>query len=242
MLRRACASQGDGQLLGTLIELDHHAPGVDLRSQPPSPGSKWDLHLTRHCCCDEGLPALIKKVPAGTRIFRSASVLESRAWIDSMMCLWAPSMWGSIVISHPAESVRNAHASFERHSGWSAPDADTVGEWLSDGVCRCPDECLVSPAQCCDHGLASWWLILMALDHENRADPLSADQILPHPGRLNPGRPDYVTVVSTHHRALLAGEPGYIDPASGLYVLTARYLRDRGLCCDRGCRHCPFLS
>jgi hypothetical protein len=34
---------------------------------------------------------------------------------------------------------------------------------MDDGVCRCPDECLVEPDGWCDHGLASWWLILRAL-------------------------------------------------------------------------------
>jgi hypothetical protein len=38
-----------------------------------------------------------------------------------------------------------------------------LAEWLADGVCRCPDECLVAPEGWCEHGLASWWLILDAL-------------------------------------------------------------------------------
>jgi hypothetical protein len=61
------------------------------------------------------------------------------------------------------EAVRNAHAWFEHNSGWAPPDDDTLAEWLADGVCRCPDECLVGPREWCDHGLASWWLILRAL-------------------------------------------------------------------------------
>jgi hypothetical protein len=36
------------------------------------------------------------------------------------------------------------------------------------------------------------------------------------------------------------GSPGYVDPATGLYVLTAATLRDRGECCGSGCRHCPY--
>lgn len=28
----------------------------------------------------------------------------------------------------------------------------------------------------------------------------------------------------------------------GLMVLTRRYLLDRGYCCERGCRHCPYES
>jgi Family of unknown function (DUF5522) len=25
-------------------------------------------------------------------------------------------------------------------------------------------------------------------------------------------------------------------------VLTARFLADRGFCCTRGCRHCPYID
>ena len=61
-----------------------------------------------------------------------------------------------------AGAIANAHAWFEHHSGWAPPDADTLAEWVADGVCRCPDECLVAPDAWCEHGLASWWLILGA--------------------------------------------------------------------------------
>jgi hypothetical protein len=40
-----------------------------------------------------------------------------------------------------------------------APDDDTLAEWMADGVCRCPDDCLVVPEGWCEHGLASWTLI-----------------------------------------------------------------------------------
>ena len=63
------------------------------------------------------------------------------------------------------EAVRNAHEWFEHNSGWAPPDADTLAELAADGVCRAPDECLVTPDGWCDHGLASWQLILDALDH-----------------------------------------------------------------------------
>jgi hypothetical protein len=43
-----------------------------------------------------------------------------------------------------------------------------------------------------------------------------------------------------HQAALEGGEPGYIDPDSGLFVLTAAYLAARGECCGSGCRHCPY--
>jgi hypothetical protein len=59
-----------------------------------------------------------------------------------------------------AEAVRNAHEWFEVNSGWAPPDDGTMAEWLADGVCRAPDECMVTPETWCRHGLASWWLIL----------------------------------------------------------------------------------
>ncbi|HEX9530584.1 MAG TPA: hypothetical protein VF954_05565 [Acidimicrobiales bacterium] len=62
-----------------------------------------------------------------------------------------------------AEAVVNAHAWLEANSGWSPPDGDTLAEWEADGVCRCPDECLVTPRGWCAHGLASWRLVLDAL-------------------------------------------------------------------------------
>ncbi len=37
-----------------------------------------------------------------------------------------------------------------------------------------------------------------------------------------------------------AGEPGYLDPDTGLFVLTAIALAARGRCCGEGCRHCPY--
>ena len=66
-----------------------------------------------------------------------------------------------------AEAVRNAHAWFEVNSGWAPPDDDTIAEWVADGVCRCPDDCIVAPDAWCEHGLASWWLILRALQESD---------------------------------------------------------------------------
>ena len=62
------------------------------------------------------------------------------------------------------EAIRAAHAWFEVNSGWAPPDEDTLAEWEADGFSRCPDECLVASDAWCDHGLASWSLILAALD------------------------------------------------------------------------------
>ena len=69
----------------------------------------------------------------------------------------------------PADALRNAHLFFERHSGWAPPDPGTLAEWLADGVCRCPDECLAAPDGWCTHGIASWKLILDDLERHDDA-------------------------------------------------------------------------
>jgi len=46
--------------------------------------------------------------------------------------------------------------------------------------------------------------------------------------------------VARHRAAVAAGEPGYPDPETGLFVFTAAYHRARGECCASGCRHCPY--
>ena len=45
-----------------------------------------------------------------------------------------------------------------------------------------------------------------------------------------------------HDDACGRGVPGYIDPTSGLYVMTSLYLRQRGFCCGNACRHCPYVG
>jgi hypothetical protein len=47
-------------------------------------------------------------------------------------------------------------------------------------------------------------------------------------------------VAAAHAAAIAIGQAGYTDPVSGLFVLTAAYLKNRGTCCDNGCRHCPY--
>jgi hypothetical protein len=39
-------------------------------------------------------------------------------------------------------------------------------------------------------------------------------------------------------KPLVKGKDYYID--KGLYVFTEQYLRERGYCCESGCRHCPY--
>ena len=64
----------------------------------------------------------------------------------------------------------------------------------------------------------------------------------PHPSRLPADAPRRVEILAAHAAALAAGEAGYLDPATGLFVLTAGFLANRGTCCGRGCRHCPYVT
>ena len=62
----------------------------------------------------------------------------------------------------------------------------------------------------------------------------------PRPDRFAADAPGRREAMAAHRAAIEAGRPGYPDPATGLYVMTSVHLRDRGWCCDRGCRHCPY--
>jgi hypothetical protein len=64
----------------------------------------------------------------------------------------------------------------------------------------------------------------------------------PHPERLAPDHPRRAEILAAHATAMAAGEAGYLDPETGLFVLTAQFLADRGTCCGRGCRHCPYAA
>ncbi|QDU69482.1 hypothetical protein Pla86_46000 [Planctomycetes bacterium Pla86] len=48
------------------------------------------------------------------------------------------------------------------------------------------------------------------------------------------------TVKQLHDAAAARGDLTYLDPETGLAVLTRVFLRRRGYCCGRGCRHCPY--
>src|SRR6478735_3286815 len=63
----------------------------------------------------------------------------------------------------------------------------------------------------------------------------------PHPSRLDPSAPSYARILDAHRAALAAGDSGYEDPVTGLFVFTAQALIDQGECCDSGCRHCPYV-
>ena len=64
----------------------------------------------------------------------------------------------------------------------------------------------------------------------------------PHPERLAPDHPTRKEILAAHASALAKGDLGYADPVTGLFVLTAAFLRDRGYCCANGCRHCPYVT
>jgi hypothetical protein len=64
----------------------------------------------------------------------------------------------------------------------------------------------------------------------------------PHPSRLALDHPRRAEILAAHAEALREGKPGYLDPESGLFVLTAGFLFNRGTCCGRGCRHCPYFD
>lgn len=61
-------------------------------------------------------------------------------------------------------AVRAVHEWFERHSGWAPPDEESMADWLAEGMSRCPDDCLVAYDARCEHGLATWWLVLRHAD------------------------------------------------------------------------------
>jgi hypothetical protein len=64
----------------------------------------------------------------------------------------------------------------------------------------------------------------------------------PHPSRLPLDHPRRAEILAAHRAALDAGDGGYLDPDTGLFVLTAGFLARRGTCCGRGCRHCPYTN
>jgi hypothetical protein len=63
-----------------------------------------------------------------------------------------------------------------------------------------------------------------------------------HPSRLDPQHPLHAEICRRHAQALEHGERGYLDPQTGFFVMTAKYLADRGFCCENGCRHCPYVT
>jgi hypothetical protein len=65
---------------------------------------------------------------------------------------------------------------------------------------------------------------------------------VPAMARLPRNAPAREAILAAHADAVRAGAAGYVDPLTGLFVLTAKFLADRGYCCERGCRHCPYVE
>lgn len=62
------------------------------------------------------------------------------------------------------EAIARTHEWFEANSGWAPPDPDTLLDWAAEDIARAPDECWVDARGICGHGLASWPMVLAALD------------------------------------------------------------------------------
>jgi hypothetical protein len=73
-----------------------------------------------------------------------------------------------------------------------------------------------------------------------KRDVVRRDLNQPHPDRLNESNPFYKKIIFEHNQSLELGEPGYIDPETGLFVFNAKSLADEGKCCANICRHCPY--
>lgn len=73
-------------------------------------------------------------------------------------------------------------------------------------------------------------------------EPLPLERRTPAPTRFSPDHPHYAEMMAAHERSITLDTYGYRDPATGLLVFSAKYLWDRGFCCDTGCRHCPYVG
>lgn len=74
------------------------------------------------------------------------------------------------------------------------------------------------------------------------SDQHREDPFVPHQDRLAADAPGYREIMATHDAATAAGDAGYLDPFTGLFVMTAGFHLKRGHCCHNGCRHCPYTG
>jgi hypothetical protein len=77
---------------------------------------------------------------------------------------------------------------------------------------------------------------------DDRDELAPRDLHTPATSRLPPEIAGRDRILAAHDAALAAGDAGYLDPASGLFVLTAAFHAHRGTCCHNGCRHCPYVT
>jgi len=68
------------------------------------------------------------------------------------------------------------------------------------------------------------------------------DPQTPHPDRLSPQASGYAEIMAAHREAVASGQSGYLDPFTGLFVMTAGFHLKRAHCCHNGCRHCPYIG
>ena len=74
------------------------------------------------------------------------------------------------------------------------------------------------------------------------AAPLPGELLKPHPQRLPPETPRHDEIIALHEATVRRGGTRYRDPLSGLWVMTASHLWERGYCCYSSCRHCPWVD
>jgi hypothetical protein len=74
------------------------------------------------------------------------------------------------------------------------------------------------------------------------AAPLPDELLEPHPRRLPPDTPRHDEIIALHEATVRRGGTRYRDPLSGLWVMTASHLWERGYCCYSSCRHCPWVD
>ena len=70
--------------------------------------------------------------------------------------------------------------------------------------------------------------------------PVGRSLFEPHPDRLALDHPQRTAILVAHRAAVEAGNPGYLDPGTGLLVTTSVEHVRRGSCCANDCRHCPY--
>ena len=74
------------------------------------------------------------------------------------------------------------------------------------------------------------------------SEKVRPDPHQPHPSRLAPEHPMFSAINAAHDAAVAEGKLGYLDPGTGLFVMTAEHHVRRGKCCHNGCRHCPYVG
>jgi hypothetical protein len=78
---------------------------------------------------------------------------------------------------------------------------------------------------------------------EVRRDVLASRPLTsPASSRLSLDNPRREEILALHADAVAHRQAGYLDPISGLFVLSSWFLAERGYCCERGCRHCPYVE